>query len=896
MQAHPERHYLAPLFEPASVVIIGASERAGTIGAVLMRNMLDAGFRGRLYAVNPKRARVYGVECFPAVTDLPHGVELAVIATPAETAPELIDQCGLAGIKAAVVISAGFGETGSAGAALEEKMLANARRHGIRLQGPNCLGIMRPSSGLNATFARGAARAGSLGLISQSGAVCTALLDWAAPNQVGFSSIVSLGASSDVDFGELIDYLVSDPATAHILLYIEGVRDARRFVSALRAAARIKPVILMKVGRYPAGSRAIQSHTGAMVGGDDVFDAVVRRTGVVRVKTVGQLVAAAQALASRIRPQGNRLAIITNGGGPGVMAADRATELGLPLATLARSTIDSLQTALPDNWSHGNPLDLIGDADAARYGAAVKACLHDPAVDGALVILTPQAMTDAVATAHAVVDAAHGSRKPLLACWMGEQSVADARPVFAAAHIPVLRTPEPAVDMFAHVSSFYMNQQMLLQAPAPREQPAVPDIEAAKRIIETALRENRSALTQIEAKAVLQAFGIPVGSALTAADADAAVQQAAQLGYPVALKIDSPDISHKSDIDGIRLNLADAPAVRAAFATITGNARRLRPQARISGVVIEKMLSSGQGRELMIGIVRDPVFGPSVVFAAGGTAAEVLRDRAIELPPLNATLTAAMIARTRVSRMLGAFRNLRPVAMPALESTILRVSEMACELPWLEELDINPLIVDDNGVTAVDARIVIAPRPGQQRPYSHLAIHPYPAELVSEGRLRDGEGFLLRPIRPEDAEMEQAFVRRLSPASRYFRFMGAVRELTPTMLARFTQIDYDREMAFVAVRRDAAGETEIGVARYISNPDGTSCEFAIVVEDAYQRRGLGRLMMLRLIEVARARGLVMMTGHVVTDNDGMLKLCSGLGFTIEHDRDDAGTRRATMQL
>ena len=896
MQAPSERHYLAPLFEPASVAIIGASERNGTIGAVLMRNMLDAGFRGRLYAVNPKRTRVSGVECFASVADLPAGVELAVIATPAPTAPDLIEQCGRAGIKAAVVISAGFGETGAAGAALEQAMLANARRNNIRLLGPNCLGIMRPSSGLNATFARGTARAGSLGLISQSGAVCTALLDWAAPNHVGFSSIVSLGASTDVDFGELIDYLVSDPATAHILLYIEGVRDARRFVSALRAAARIKPVILMKVGRYPAGSRAIQSHTGAMVGSDDVFEAVVRRTGVVRVKTVGQLVAAAQALASRIRPQGNRLAIITNGGGPGVMAADRATELGLPLATLAQSTIDSLQSALPANWSHGNPLDLIGDADAARYGAAVKACLADPAVDGALVILTPQAMTDAVATAHAVVDNAHGSRKPLLACWMGEQSVIDARRVFAKAHIPVLRTPEPAVDMFAHVSAFYMNQQMLLQTPAPREQPAPPDVESAKRIVESALRENRDTLTQIESKAVLRAFGISVGDALTAASAGEAVQQAMALGYPVALKIDSPDISHKSDIDGIRLNLADDVAVRTAFDAITGNARRLRPQARISGVVVEKMLSSGQGRELMIGIVRDPVFGPAVVFAAGGTAAEVLRDRALELPPLNAPLTAAMIARTRVSRMLGAFRNLRPIDMPALESTLLRVSEMACELPSIEELDINPLIVDDRGVTAVDARIVVAARHGTPRPYSHLAIHPYPAEMITDGRLRDGEAFLLRPIRPEDAEMEQAFVRRLSPASRYFRFMGALRELTPAMLARFTQIDYDREMAFVAVRRDKTGETEIGVARYISNPDGTSCEFAIVVDDAFQRRGLGRIMMQRLIEVARARGLATMTGYVVTDNDGMLKLCSGLGFTIHHDRDDAGTRRAILQL
>lgn len=896
MQSPANRHYLAPLLEPASVVIIGASERSGAIGEVLMRNMVDAKFRGKLYAVNPKHASIHGVRCYPSVADLPPGIDLAVIATPAPSAPDLIDQCGLAGIRSAVVISAGFGETGETGKALERRMLENARRHNLRILGPNCLGLMRPDSGMNATFARGAAHSGSLGLISQSGAVCTALIDWALPNRIGFSSIVSLGASCDVDFGELIDYLVNDPATAHILLYIEGVRDARRFVGALRAAARVKPVILMKVGRYPAGSRAIQSHTGAMVGTDDVFDAVVRRTGVVRVKTIGQLVAAAQALASRVRPQGNRLAIITNGGGPGVMAADRATELGLPLATLSPATIDSLQDALPAAWSHGNPLDLIGDADPARYRAAVNACLADPAVDGALVILTPQAMTEADATASAVVETAHGSHKPLLACWMGEQSVAGARGIFAKAHVPVFSTPEPAVDMFAHVSAFYHNQQTLLQVPAPLELPTAPDIAAAKRVIDAALAQGRRALTQTEAKQVLAAFHIPVVRSLAAASADAAVARAAEIGYPVALKIDSPDISHKSDIDGVRLDLADSDAVREAYAQVTANAARLRPQARIDGVVVETQLGSKQAREVMLGIVRDPVFGPAIAFAAGGTAAEVLHDRALDLPPLNAALAAAMIGRTRIARMLGAFRDLAPIDMSALQAVLLRVSEMACELPSIGELDINPLIVDDRGATAVDARIVISPHEHRRRRYEHLAIHPYPSELVTHCELRGGERVTLRPIRPEDAGIEQAFVRRLSPASRYFRFMGAVRELTPTMLMRFTQIDYDREMAFVATRTEDGVETEIAVARYISNPDGSSCEFAAVVEDAWQRRGLGRIMMRQLIAHAQSRRLTRMIGHILNNNTGMLALCAELGFTVEHDGEMAGTRRAALAL
>ena len=890
------RHYLAPLLEPASVAVIGASTRAGAIGTVLLHNLREAKYAGRLYAVNPRHSRVQGVRCYPAIGAVPGPVDLAVIATKAATVPELLEECGRAGVRAAVVISGGFGETGSDGRALEQSLLAIARRHGMRLLGPNCLGVLRPAGGLNASFARGGARAGSLGLISQSGAFCAALLDWALPHRVGFSSVVSLGASVDVDFGELIDYLASDPATAHILLYIEGVRDARRFVSALRAAARIKPVILMKVGRYPAGSRAIRSHTGTRVGMDEVFEAVVRRTGVVRVKTVGQLVAAAQALAARIRPQGSRFAIITNGGGPGVMAADRATELGLELAELAPATVETLGRVLPANWSHGNPLDLIGDADDARYRAAVEACLADPGVDGALVILTPQAMTDAAAVATAVTDCARGSHKPLLACWMGEHSVAETRRTFLKAHIPVFRTPEPAVDMFAHVSAYYRNQQLLLQTPAPMEQPDAPDVAAATRLIEAALAGGRRALSQTESKAVLAAFGIAVVPTLAAHSADEAVACAQRLGYPVALKTDSPEVARQSDLDGTRLNLAGDTAVRAAYAQVAASVARARPGSPAGHVVVEKMLTPLHARELAVGVLCDPVFGPAIAFGAGGTAAEVVRDRALDLAPLNATLARALIERTRVAQMLGAFRNQPPADMAAIETVLLQVSAMACELPWLHSLEINPLLVDADGAIAIDARIVVEPVPSGRRRYAHLAIHPYPAELVSACALRGGETVSLRPIRPEDAEAEQAFVRRLSPSSRYFRFMGAVRELTPTMLTRFTQIDYDREMAFVAIGRVDGAEAVVGVSRYVSNPDGTSCEFAAVVDDAWQRRGLGRILMERLIVHAKSRGLTRMIGHILNNNDGMLGLCAKLGFAVERDEEDEGTRRAVLPL
>jgi acetyltransferase len=889
-------HYLTPLFEPASVAIVGASEIAGKVGTVLIANMLASGFRGALYAVNPKYASVRGVPCYASVSVLPKPVELAVIATPARTVPGIIEECGRAGVRAAVVITAGFGEAGPEGAKLERTLLDNARRYGVRLIGPNCLGILRPEIGLNATFARGTARAGSLGLVSQSGAVCAAMLDWATPNAIGFSSVVSLGGSGDVDFGEIIDYLANDSKTEHILLYIEGIRDARRFLSSLRAAARVKPVIVMKVGRHPAGSRAAVSHTGAIVGTDDVFDAAVRRAGVVRVTTVGQLVAAAQALASRVRPRGNRLAVITNGGGPGVMAADHAADLGLALAELSPATIESLRQALPANWSHGNPIDLIGDADSARYRAAVSACLADDGVDGVLAILTPQAMTDAEEIARVIAQTAREASKPTIACWMGEASVGAGRKVLQEARIPVFRTPDPAVEMFAHLAAFYRNQQTLLQTPGPLAHKAPPDREGAQFVIDAVLAERRSLLSETESKALLAAFHIPIARAVLARSPHDAMLMAREIGFPVAMKIDSPDISHKSDVGGVRLNLNDAAAVRLAYQEMLEAVGRKQPGARLTGVTIEPMIVRPNGRELMIGVMRDSVFGPAISFGSGGTTVEIHRDRAVALPPLNAFLVADMVRSTRVSRLLGNFRNLPAVNMQALESVLLRVSEIVCELPGIEALDINPLIVDESGAVAVDARIVVRdPRPMRSR-YSHLAIHPYPEDLVTTWPLADGSSVLLRPIRPEDADMEQAFVRGLSENSRYFRFMNSVRELTPAMLARFTQIDYDRDMAFVAVREEGGRDIEIAVARYATNPDWQTCEFALVVADAWQCKGLGRRMLERLIEVARWRGLRTMLGHVLAGNQPMLGLCKKLGFEISDHPDDAAVKRATLDL
>lgn len=891
-----DRHYLTPLFEPSSVAIIGASTRPGAIGAVLIENMLAAGYRGALYAVNPRRSSIQGVPCFPGIDKVPQRIDLAVIATPPQSVPQLIADCGSAGVRAAVVITAGFSETGAEGARLERDLLEHARRHRVRLIGPNCLGIMRPALGLNATFARGSALPGSLGLVSQSGALCTAMLDWATPNKIGFSSVVSLGGSRDVDFGEIIDYLVNDALTEHILLYIEGVRDARRFLSSLRAAARLKPVILMKVGRHPVGSRAAVSHTGAIVGADDVFDAAIHRAGAVRVTTIGQLVAAAHALSAHVRPRGDRLAIITNGGGPGVMAADRAADLGIPLAELSAATIGSLQPALPSNWSHGNPMDLIGDADAARYRAGVAACLADDNVDGALVMLTPQAMTDPTAAADAVIEAARGQSKPVLACWMGYGSVAEGRRRLAAAGIPVFRTPEPAVEMFAHVSAFYRNQRALLQTPGPQALRALPNIDAARMIIEAVLNDRRSILSEIESKALLAAFRLPVAKTVIVRSAHEAMLIAEELGYPVALKIDSPDITHKSDVGGVLLGLNNAEAVIEGYQKIIDGVARVQPQARVTGIAVEPMVARRNGRELMVGVIRDPVFGPAIAFGAGGVAVEVYRDRAVALPPLNSFLVGEMIRGTRVSKLLGPFRKMPAVNMQALEEVLLRVSELVCELPWIEELDINPLIVDEDGAIIADARIIVGQHAPVRGRYGHMAIHPYPARLVTTWQPPGGELVTLRPIRPEDAEIEQAFVRGLSAESRRFRFMDTLRELTPSMLVRFTQIDYDREMAFVATVQRDGREVEVGVCRYITNPDGVTCEYAIVIADDWHRRGLGRRMMQQLIEVARRRGLEAMVGHVMASNRGMLDLCQALGFVVTDSSDDPQVKRVTLQL
>ena len=884
------KHYLQPLFYPNSIAIFGASNTPDSIGHVLLKNLLENSYHGNLFAINPKYDKVQDQVCYTSLKDISGTpIDLAVIATPAKTVPDIVEACGKYGIKMAVIISAGFGEIGIQGAKLEKKVLANARRWGLRFLGPNCLGIMQPHIGLNASFTMSVAKPGNLALVSQSGALCSAILDWAGPNDIGFSSIVSTGSAADLDFGEILDYLVSDVQTHGILLYIEGIHQARSFMSGLRAVARIKPVVVIKTGRHESSIKAVMSHSGVKIGRDDAFDAALQRAGVLRVSTFEQLFFAAKTLASRYKAVGNRLAIVTNGGGPGVMATDRAIDLGIPLAKLSAPTIELLNQELPPSWSHDNPVDIISSASPECYQKAAITCCQDPNVDAVLVILTPKAMTCPLEAAQAIIDIAEQSPKPLLACWMGGVQVEDSHHLFMQARIPAFHTPESAIEAFYYLAAYHQNQQILLQTPGPIGPLDNPDVEGAHLIIESVLSERRKVLTEMESKGLLGAFHIPVVNTAIARTSNEALVLAETMGFPVAMKVNAPDlltqVSHKSDVGGVKLNITNAQSIREAFKSIMHRVQVQFPKARIEGVTIERMISKPHGRELIVGMIRDPVFGPVITFGMGGSMIEAVDEVAVSLPPLNHYLAATMIDKTRVSKLLNAFRRMPPVNRHALENVLLRISEMACELPWLQEIDIN-LIVDENGVIAVDGRIVVdyyTPSPDR---YAHMAIYPYPAHLVTHWQLPDGTDITIRPIRPEDAEIEKTFVRNLSEESKYFRFMQTLNELTPEMLVRFTQIDYDREMALIAVTYQEGKEVEIGVTRYAINPDGDSCEFALVVADQWQHRGIAQKLLTSLMDAARTRGLKIIQGEVLSNNFNMLKFMNKLGFSATVDDND----------
>ena len=891
-----DKHFLSPLFTPASIVVLAGKvdepESQTAQARALHAALVAQHFNGTLTFLD--------VDATGTLADLAHlQSDLAIIALPPEEVASALAIVGRIKCRAALVISSGIDANHAA------ELHKIARRDGVHLLGPNCLGFQRPYLQLNASVAGALCAKGPLALVSQSGALTSSILDWAVSNGVGFSTVVSLGPNTAVDMAQVLDFLASDAQTHSIVVYLEGITDARRFMSALRAAANAKPVVVLKAGRKPAGNRAALTHSGSIVGSDDVFDAALRRAGAVRVRSFVELFSAVKCLASRYRPVGRRLAIVTNGGGPGVLAADWVSEIKLQLAVLNSEQVQRLKPLLPPLASLCDLIDLSEEAGPDHFKLAVETAGNAPEVDGILVIFSPKIGMDSAAMAEALAEVKKHVSKPLLTCLMGDATVGEARRILNASLIPTFRTPEAAVGAFGNIASFYQNQQLLQQTPPPLSDLAKPDVEGARMLIESVLAERRKVLTEMESKALLAAFHIPVTKTILARTVNEAIMIATQLGFPVALKIDSPDVSHKSDVQGVALNVSSAVGVRDTFLEMTQAVAKLRPGARINGVTIQNMASKKRGREIYIGLVTDDPFGPVIAFGAGGTMIELMNDRAMELPPLNQFLARRLIERARVADTLGDWRGATPVDREALEQVLLRVSEMVCELPQLREMDINPIIVDESGAVAVDARIVVDNAPPTMRNYSHLAILPYPSQHEQVWPLRGGGEYSVRPIHPDDATMLQEFVRHLSPESRYFRFVSSMQELPATMLSRFTLIDYDREMALVAVHRERRmgpdGEPNesarvVGVSRYITNPDRTSCEFSLVVSDEFKGQGLGSRLMLSIMEVAREKGLTEIEGLVLANNPNMLKLMKSLGFTIKAFPEDSDFKLVTQPL
>ncbi|MBS0409961.1 MAG: bifunctional acetate--CoA ligase family protein/GNAT family N-acetyltransferase [Proteobacteria bacterium] len=864
---------LDALFEPKSIALIGASNRPGSVGAVLARNLLDSGFAGPVLPVNPHEAFIRSTLAYASVADLPLAPDLAVIATPPASVPGLIADLGERGCRAAVVITAGFGEAGGQGADLKMAMLEAARPHLLRIVGPNCLGVISPSRGVNASFAQLTPPAGGLALVAQSGAVTTAALDWASARGYGFSRVVTLGDMADVDFGDALDFLALDADTRAIVLYVEAVTQARKFMSAARIAGRNKPVVVIKAGRSAAGARAALSHTGALAGADAVYEAAFRRAGLLRVQELRELFDAVTTLTSGLKVRGDRLAIISNGGGAGVMAVDALEARGGRLAQLSAATIERLGKSLPAAWSKGDPVDVLGDAGPERYGEALEAVLEDRCADAVLVMNCPTAVTDSTAAARAVIEVA-GRRNPrpaILTSWLGEAAPAQARKLFAAARIPTHETPDEAVRAFMHLAEHERNHRLLMQVPSAQDGPA-PDRAGAQAILDKARGEGRALLTDPEAKTVLTAYGVPVARTLTAATPSEASKVADSLGGPVALKILSPDISHKSDVGGVVLGLSGGEVVAAAAEAMLANVARAAPAARIEGFMLQAMVERPHAEELIAGIALDPTFGPIVLFGSGGTSVEVVADRSIGLAPLNAHLALDMIGRTRVSKLLAGYRDRPPADLDAVADTLVRLSRMAVELDGLAELDINPLLADAGGVVAVDARIRVS-APGVAAPAP--AIKPYPDDLVGELELAGGARLAVRPIRPEDAPGLMALVDRSSAEDVRLRFRSGLRRLPEEWAARLSQIDYDREMALCAVTPQ--GDI-LGVARLASDPEGVEAEFALMVRSDRQHQGLGHALLSRVVDFGQSRGLTRIYGEVERGNHRMLQVARDLGF------------------
>lgn len=890
-------------FSPSSVAVIGATETPGTVGRALMGNLSTAG-NVRVYPVNPKRTSVFGLPCYPSIAALPGPVELAVVITPAQTVPGVIRECAAAGIRGAIVIAAGFRETGPEGAKLEQEVLSEARKGHMRLLGPNCLGLMSPHRGFNASFAQSMARPGHLAFISQSGALCTAILDWAEREMVGFSAFVSTGSMQDIGWGDLILQFGDDPKTRSIILYMESVGDARSFVSAAREVALSKPIIVIKPGRTQAAARAAASHTGALTGEDDVLDAAFRRCGVLRVDTIAELFHLAEALDKQPRPKGPRLAIVTNAGGPAVLATDALLTSGGQLAEMSRETIAHLDALLPAHWSHSNPLDVLGDATAERYVYAMEAALKDPSTDGLLAIVSPQAVTNPGEIAQRMVSVVKGTQKPVLGSWMGGAGVAHGETLLNAASIPAYSYPDAAARVFSAMWRYSSNLQALYETPSlaqndPTGHSEVQQKEVQQKIaatLEGIRASGRTLLTEAESKSVLASYGIPVVRTEVATTPDEAAAAAARMGYPVVVKLNSHTITHKTDVGGVRLNLGSEAAVREAFLGIRQSVERLGSSGDFLGVTVQPMVKL-DGYELIIGSSVDPQFGPIVMFGAGGQLVEVYKDRSLGLPPLNTTLARRMTERTLIYRALGGVRGRKPVDLAALDRLLVQFSELVAGQPWIREIDMNPVLASPDGLLALDARMVLYPKDSAAPP--KLAIRPYPVQYVQPWTFPDGEEVVIRPIRPEDEPLMVRFHESLSERSvylRYFHLVDIDERTSHDRLIRICFSDFDREMALVAEAMDtASGQREIlAVGRLSRLPFTAEAELAVLITDEYQGRGLGTEITQRLLNIGRAEGLRRITAELLDENVSMQKVCRELGFRMTPEM--GGTLHSVLDL
>jgi acetyltransferase len=866
------------LLAPRSVAVIGASERPASVGRTVFRNLLDGGFAGPVWPVNPKYTEVAGRPAYANVKALPQAPDLAVICTPPPTLPGLIEELGSRGTRAVAVLSAGVAAaTDRKGRSITELMLKAARPHLLRILGPNCVGFLVPGLGLNASFAPVSSVPGPLAFVSQSGALVTAVLDWANSRGIGFSHFISVGDRADIDLGDLIDYLGSDPQTRAILLYVESVKTPRKFLSAARAASRNKPVIVVKTGRAPEGARAAATHSGVLAGADEVFDAAIRRAGMLRVENLLDLFVAVETLARGRRFEGDRLLIVSNGGGAGVLAADAAALGGARLAELSPATVATLDALLPPTWSRANPVDIIGDAPVERYVETLKVLGDAPEGDAVLFIHAPSAIVPADAIADACVPVIQAVRRPVLSCWLGAASVEDAWRRFAQAGIASYHTPEEAVRAFVHSVTYRRNQEQLLQAPPSSDEQIAPDRGRARGLVRAALTGGQQWLTESQSRELMAAYGITVVETRAAASVYAARSTAEAIGYPVALKLASPDISHKSDVRGVALDIESASELRTAAVAMLRRAHELRPEARLEGFVVQPMVRRPHAFELLVGVASDPQFGPVIVFGHGGTAVEIVGDRAVALPPLNAALARELVSRTRIARLLAGYRDRPPADLDAICRVLVAVSQMVIDLPEMAELDINPLLADEHGVIALDARVRLAKREGL-RGEARLAIRPYPRELEETLAWNDGQ-MLVRPIRPDDGDRHRTFLQKLDPEDIRMRVFSSRREIAPSEVARLTQIDYEREMAFIATIAGADGQQEtIGTVRAVTDADNASAEFGIIVRSDLKGQSLGLLLMHKMIRYCRERGTGELVGDVLRENAAMLKLARALGF------------------